>query len=267
MTAPSQGLVGLPVQVVGTGAVGSTEVWERLTHPAPPSVAFDPAMIAGLPEPARRWLSHAIASGTPLHRAALLEMEGHIRLGPWLPFLAVQVQAPPEGYVWAARTRLGPLFISGYDRYADGAGEMRWRLLGQIPVVNAAGPDLDRSAAGRVALDALFVPTAWLDPAVTWHLGEDENSAVAEWKVGGQTYRPRITVGPNGNLVAATMPRWAKPKGFPWGEYPCGGTMDEEAEFGGITIPTRMQVGYFFGTDRWRKGEFFRATITRATYL
>src|SRR3979411_375217 len=48
MTAPSQGLVGLPVQVVGTGAVGSTEVWGRLTPPAPTSVAFDPAMIAGL---------------------------------------------------------------------------------------------------------------------------------------------------------------------------------------------------------------------------
>lgn len=257
----------MPIQVVGRGARPSMEVWNRLTHSVPPAGTFEPGMIAGLPEPARRWLSHAIAPGTPLHRVVLLEMEGQIRLGRWLPFRAVQVQAPPEGYVWAARTRLGPVSISGYDRYADGAGEMRWRLLGRIPVVSAAGPDLDRSAAGRVALDALFVPTAWLDPAVTWQLGDDENSAVAEWTVGGQTYRPRITVGPSGNIVAATMPRWAKPNGLAWGEYPCGGAMDEEEEFGGITIPTRMQVGYFFGTDRWAKGEFFRATITKATYV
>ena len=27
---------------------------------------FDPAAITGLPEPARRWLGHAIAPGTPL---------------------------------------------------------------------------------------------------------------------------------------------------------------------------------------------------------
>ncbi len=40
---------------------------------------------------------------------------------------------------------------------------MRWRL----PVVTATGPDHDRSAAGRVTLDALFIPTAWLGPHVT----------------------------------------------------------------------------------------------------
>jgi hypothetical protein len=34
--------------------------------------AFDPTATMGLPEPARRWLSHAIAPGTPLWRRAEL---------------------------------------------------------------------------------------------------------------------------------------------------------------------------------------------------
>ena len=144
---------------------------------------------------------------------------------------------------------------------------MRWRLFGLVPVVHATGADVDRSAAGRVALDALFVPTAWLGPAVTWQAGHDENTAVATWSVGDNTLHHEITVGSNGSLVAATMPRWGNPIGEPWGEYPCGGTLEDESDFDGIKIPSRMRAGWFFGTDRWARGEFFRATVHRATFL
>ena len=39
-----------------------------------PRMAFDPSMIAGCPEPAQRWLAHAIAPGTRLAAGALLRM-------------------------------------------------------------------------------------------------------------------------------------------------------------------------------------------------
>ncbi len=237
-----------PIQVAGRAAAPVGGLWDRLAHPAPPAARFDPSTLTGLPEAARRWLAHAIAPGTPMYRAVLLEMEGHIRLGRWLPFRAVQVHAPPDGYVWAARTRLGPLSITGYDRYADGVGQMRWRLLGRVPVVNATGPDLDHSAAGRVALDACFVPTALLTLPVTWRAGSNADTAIAEWTVGDHTLRPELHVGADGALRSVAMARWAKPSGHPWGEYPCGGSLHDEADFGGIKLPTRMRVGYFFGT-------------------
>jgi hypothetical protein len=44
-------------------------------------------------------------------------MDGHIRLGRWLPFRAVQVLAPSDGFVWAARAGWGPLSFYGYDSY------------------------------------------------------------------------------------------------------------------------------------------------------
>ena len=49
---------------------------------------FDPAATMGLPEPAQRWLSHAIAPGTPLWQRAELSMHGQIKLGRWRPFTA-----------------------------------------------------------------------------------------------------------------------------------------------------------------------------------
>jgi len=40
--------------------------------------------VAGLPEPGRKWLTHAIDPGTPLSRGVVLGMQGHIRIGRWL---------------------------------------------------------------------------------------------------------------------------------------------------------------------------------------
>jgi hypothetical protein len=118
---------------------------------------------------------------------------------------------------WAARARLGPLRISGFDRFAGGTGEMRWRLLGHVPVVNATGPDLDRSAAGRVALDAMLVPTAFLSPLVSWSDGPRPGSATAGWTVGARTLQTELGVGRDGELRSVVMPRWGNPDGHAGG--------------------------------------------------
>ena len=50
-------------------------------------------------------------------------MRGHLRIGQWLPFRAVQLHCPPIGYVWAARATFEPIPIIGYDRFVDGDAE------------------------------------------------------------------------------------------------------------------------------------------------
>jgi len=113
-----------PASVAGRAAAPVIGTWGQLARRRPDPARFDPALTAGLPEPARRWLIHAIAPGTPLARAAIVQMEGHIRIGRWVRFRAGQLHAPPDGYVWAARAALGPLWISGFDCYAGTAGRM-----------------------------------------------------------------------------------------------------------------------------------------------
>jgi hypothetical protein len=76
-------------------------------------------------------------------------MHGQIKLGRWRPVTARQVLTPPDGYLWAATTRLAGLPVTGYDRLGSGSGEMRWRLLRLIPVLNESGSDVTRS--GRLA--------------------------------------------------------------------------------------------------------------------
>lgn len=101
------------------------QAWDRLRADRPPADPFDVAMLAGLPEPARRWLTHAIAPGTPLWRSVELSMHGEIRVGSWHGFTARQVAAPPIGYIWAARTSILGLPVVGYDRLSAGTAQMR----------------------------------------------------------------------------------------------------------------------------------------------
>ena len=67
------------------------------------------------------------------------------------PFDAEQVISRTRGMIWAARTQLFGIPVSGFDRLVDGAGQMRWKVLGAIPVMTASGVDVSRSAAGRLA--------------------------------------------------------------------------------------------------------------------
>ncbi len=126
---------------------------------------FSEDMVRGLPEPVRRYFRHAIAAGSPLHASVSLRISGRIKPGkssPWMRFTARQVLAPHRGFVWKARARLGPIFLDVTDHYAKGSGRTRVELLRLVPVANAGGPDLSRSALGRLIAESVLSPASLL---------------------------------------------------------------------------------------------------------
>ena len=141
------------------------DLWKSV----PPSTGvFDPDGLARLPAPARRYLAHAIVPGTPLASAVRLRMHGEIKLKGWLPFTAEQVISWHQGMIWKATVRMHGLPVSGFDRYLDGEGAMRWKLLGLVPVMTASGPDVSRSAAGRVEAESCWLPSVLCGEDVSW---------------------------------------------------------------------------------------------------
>lgn len=237
--------------------------WEQLGATTPDPVVFDPTTVADLPEPARRYLTHAIAAGTPLWQSVQVAMVGRIRLGTWRPFTADQVVAPAEGYVWAAVARVFGLPVVGYDLLCAGSGEMRWRLLDLVSVVDLAGPDVARSAAGRLASEIVLVPTAYA--SATWTAGGPD-TAVATSGLGPEQQRVELHLGADGRLLDLVMLRWGNPDGLPFGRYPFGVTVDADRSQDGVTAPTRVRAGWWRGTDRQDAGEFFRAEIIGVRY-
>lgn len=241
--------------------------WDRLlAHatgqlPAP----FDPADLSVLDEPVRRYFEAAIPAGTPSAPGAEIWMRGRIRLGRWLPFRAHQLLVPHAGTVWQARVAE---VITGSDRYVDGEGGMDWKLLGLKRLVHAAGPDVTRSAAGRVAGESIWVPTAVLPGlAATWEARAEDRIRLA-LDVDGQPIEVEHTIDAAGNIVASTLLRWGDPgETGTCGLHHFGVEVTDTASIGGVTIPVAGVAGWHHGTDRWEEGAFFEFRLDRYRLL
>ncbi|MFL6261673.1 MAG: DUF6544 family protein [Thermoanaerobaculia bacterium] len=240
---------------------------DGLWNSAPPATRiFDPGELAHLPEPARRYLTHAIAPGTPLASAVRLRMHGEIKLKGWLPFSAEQVINWRHGMIWKATVRMHGLPITGFDRFLDGEGAMRWKLLGIIPVMKASGPDISRSAAGRVEAESIWLPSVLCGENVAW-TAADPSHPHARITLRGETTEVELTVDESGRLRSIKMPRWGNPEGGELHSADFGGVVEEEGTFGGCIIPSKLRIGWYFGSDRFeREGEFFRCTLDEAAY-
>ena len=142
--------------------------------------------------------------------------------------------------MWAATARFFGLPVSGYDRYSSGTGEMRWRLLGVVPVLSAAGPDVTRSAAGRLAAEAMFVPTTF--DLASWADGPAPEVARRSWRVGDIADAVDLHVAADGTLRAVTMERWQGGKA-PAQRRPFGVTTDAEHRFCGLASRSGSPAG------------------------
>jgi hypothetical protein len=240
-------------------------IWGGLETTPSTGQVFSPDLVAGLPDPARRYFLHAIRPGAPLAARVRLTQTGSIRFGGgWARFAAEQLLTR-GGFVWKAASRVGPLPITATDHYAGGRGRMRAAAFGLVPFVSATGPELTRSAIGRLVVEHMWLPSAWLPQAGATIEPVDDDRFAVVLAVGGETPRLVLRVDAEGRLLESSLPRFGNQA--PDGRFryiPFGGLMDAEEAFGGYTIPTRIRAGWWYGTDRYQ--EDFRFQITAATY-
>lgn len=239
-----------------------------------PEASFEPAMVEDLPEPARRFFLHAIAPGTPLAGAVELDMSGSIALVPDeepLSLEARQVLAPPHGFIWLAVAGGGLARIRGYDRYSDGRGEMRWELFGFIPVVQAEGEGVTRSAAGRLGMEAVLVPATLIPGSpfapegLRWE-EVDEHRARFHFPVGTEVVEATLEVDAEGRPLRLEALRWAEDveEGREPGYDRFVVEMAGEFSANGYTLPALMEAGWRLGSpDEFR---FFGAELERASF-
>src|SRR5829696_4235774 len=171
--------------------------WDALSSLRTSADVFDRTRTANLPRPVSKWLQHSIRDGTPLSRTAWLRMRGHIRIGPWRPFAATQVLAPGIGFIWAATAEVAGIPVLGYDKYVDGIGDIRWRIGGLVPLMSAQDTNISTSAAGRLAAESVFVPTAFAGADWT----SDDAGVHATWRIDDHRETVDLDVDANGRLA------------------------------------------------------------------
>ncbi|MGR3323797.1 MAG: DUF6544 family protein [Pseudooceanicola sp.] len=229
---------------------------------------FDPAMVAELPEPARRYLTWAIRPGTPLVGAVEVGMAGQFGLGDkadpkYMPMRASQILAPPHGFVWEMRTS-GVMRVSGSDTGAW----TRFSLFDIVPVARIGGTeDHRRSAFGReVAEAAIWTPGALMPrDGVTWEAAGPDTARVTV-RHEGLEQAVDLTLDADGAPVSFVLSRWSDANpGKVWQYQPFGGTLSDYREVDGYRIPFHNEAGNHFGTPDYFP--FFIADLDRVAYL
>jgi hypothetical protein len=257
---------------VAAGALGfvhwrdarSAAAVERALVRPPGAQPFDPAALDGLPEPARRYLAGAVAPGTPPARSVFLHMKGRFLLGDaWRPLTADERLAA-DGLVWRAEVSAG-VPVRVYDTLGPDGAAMRAWALGVLPVARADGPDITRSGAGRLAAEMIWLPSALLPgPGVAWE-AVDADTARYRVTVAGHPLAVEVRVDADGRPVTVSMQRWGDPGADGvFREARFGAELSDPRTFGGYTIPTKIRVGWHFGSAHF--APFIEAEVTAADF-
>jgi hypothetical protein len=232
---------------------------------APGGRRFDAAALARLDEPVRRYLTHALADGGVLHERVELRMAGRIKVGPWLAFSATQ-RFEGSAFEWFARAGWGrarPLRV--VDRYDAGAGSTDGRLFGRFRFLHADDEHTARAAAGRSAGERIWVPASLLPGSgVRWRAESDEH-IVASVPVPPERPDLHLRIDRSGALTSLWLERWGKVGRSGHGYVPFGGDVAAEQRFGDVVIPSRVTIGWWYGTPRY--APFFDAAILDARPL
>lgn len=252
----------------GTTADADTAIDAGLATGAEPSGRFDPADVADLPAPVRRYFERVLESGQPHVSTAQIRQRGAFRLGgadaDWLPLRATQdVATRPPGFVWDATIDVAPgVPVRVVDCYRDGNGLLEARLFGAVPVASAGGtPEMDEGELLRYLAEAVWVPTALL-PAygVRWE-AVDDASARAILEDDGVTAEAVFHFGDDDTVERVTARRYRQEDGrhAQWTGY-----FREYETRDGMAVPTAAEVAWNLPEGGY---PYWRATIEAVTYL
>ncbi|GAB2684608.1 DUF6544 family protein [Aliiglaciecola aliphaticivorans] len=208
--------------------------------------AYDPKMVAELPEPARRFFNYAISTGTELLSVAEIDISGQFSLGNkqqpnYQTMHAHQILASPYGFVW--KMKLGGIVpISG----SDSGKWTRFRIFGLLPVARINDNfDHRLSAYGRYIAESVFwTPAAVLPgPGVSWE-AIDANSAQVTVCHGYLSQSVKIKVDAYGQLVEVSFLRWSNANdNKKYQIQPFGGRLSDFREVQGYHLPFYVEGG------------------------
>ncbi len=145
--------------------------------------------LAHLPAPVQRYVRRSGAVGQPKVHRVWARFRGRIRSGPdarWMSFTGeqVNVQDPAARYFYMDATLFG-LPIQVLHVYEGSAATMRVKVAGLLPMVNAAGPEMDRSETVTLLNDMCWLaPATLISPSISW-TAIDDHSASARYTNAG----------------------------------------------------------------------------------
>lgn len=166
-----------------------------------------------LPSVVRKWLRNSGIVGRERIRTVRLYQKGMMRSKPgqetWTSMLAEQHYSVDEpSFVWNATISMMPgITIHARDKYLDGKGEMKIKLLSLVPIANNTGFQIDQGTLQRWLAEICWFPSAALSPYIQWE-SIDEASAKATMTYKGVSGCAIFHFDREGNLLACSARRY-----------------------------------------------------------
>jgi hypothetical protein len=173
---------------------------------ARPGEVVTEADLARLPAPVAEYVRRSGAVGAERVVNSRGTFRGRIRSGPGAPWMTLVGEqfntygARPRRLFRLDAVRFG-LPADVLHVFEDGGASMRAKVLSVVPVLDAAGPDMDRGETVTVFNDlCLLAPAALVDAPVLWQL-VDERHVRGTFTCGSQTVSAVLVFDDDGDLV------------------------------------------------------------------
>jgi hypothetical protein len=150
------------------------------------------------------------------------------------------------------------------DGYIPGSATTQVRLFGLIPVMECHGPDIVRSARGRLIVESTWLPSSFL-PAFGAHWSEEGSLPQLTMPVENEDVSVTMRLEADGLLRELRLERWSdliEDGTYAW--IPFAAHMEAERTFGDYTVPSRLRVSWWAGTNR--EFEFFQTEVDSIDY-
>lgn len=200
--------VALGAATYGPGSLWSEyhEAVRDSVRPAAEAAIVHEQDLARLPGPVQRYLRVTGSVGKPEVRTFEARWRGRIRGGAseaWMPFVAEQVNTTGGSAtrLFFMSATMKHLPVSIFHRFIGEDATFRVRLLSAFTLVDAAGPEMNRSETVTIFNDAcLLAPSSLLDPSVTWEPELDARRVRAHYTRGTQTVTAELRFDERGYL-------------------------------------------------------------------
>ena len=217
---------------------------------------YDPAELAGLPDPVQRYFETVLTPGQPMITAVSINHSGTFNMWTtteqWRPFTSNQaVVTQQPGFVWDARISMAPgLTAFVHDAYVAGEGVLAARLFGLLTVMEQPPtPELAEGELMRYLAEGAWYPTALLpSQGIIWE-AVNETQAQATLRDGDVTVTLLFTFNDAGLIdTVYANGRYREQDGVqvatPW-----QGRFWEYAQRDGMLIPLAGEVSWLLSTD------------------
>ena len=230
--------------------------WRVQASQALSAVDGQPALVseadlADLPAPVAAYLRRSGVVGQPRVTSFAASFHGRIRSGPaqpWMPFTGRQVNTygprPQRAFIMDA-TRSG-LPVTVLHQFIGASATMRAKVMSMVPVVDAAGPEMDQGETVTVFNDlVVFAPGAIVDAPIRW-TAMDATHVRGAFTNGGRSVTAVLTFDSDHRLVDFTSPDRlrASTDGKSFTALPWSTPLSGHRDFGGYLLPQ-------LGEARW----------------